>query len=61
MYNVKTKVIPIAIGATGTISISFRKYMNNVSAKHEIMNYRTQSYWAIKHSGLNCPICEFCN
>jgi RNase P/RNase MRP subunit POP5 len=27
MLNVKTKVIPVIIGATGTISKSFRKYV----------------------------------
>ena len=31
MWNVKTKVIPVIIGATGTISKSFRKYMSNTS------------------------------
>ena len=36
MWNVKTKVIPIIIGATGTISKSFRKYVSNISGKHEI-------------------------
>ena len=29
MWNVKTKVIPVIIGATGTVSNSFRKYVNN--------------------------------
>jgi hypothetical protein len=29
-WNVKTKVIPVIIGATGTISKSFRKYMSNI-------------------------------
>jgi len=28
MLNVKTKVIPVIIGATGTISKSFRKYVH---------------------------------
>jgi len=27
MWNVKTKMIPVIIGATGTISKSFRKYV----------------------------------
>ena len=35
MQIVKTKAIPVMIGATGTISYSFRKYMNNVPGKHE--------------------------
>jgi hypothetical protein len=30
MWNVKTRVIPIIIGATGTISKSFRKYVSNI-------------------------------
>ena len=36
MWNVKTvktKVIPVIIGATGTISKSFRKYVSNIPGK----------------------------
>jgi len=36
MWNVKTKVIPVIIGATGTISNSFRKYVSNTPGKHEV-------------------------
>jgi hypothetical protein len=36
MWNVKTKVIPVIIGATGTISKSFRKYVRNILGKHEV-------------------------
>jgi len=32
----KPKVIPIIIGATRTISRSFRKYLNNIPVKQEI-------------------------
>jgi len=35
MWNVETKVIPIIIGATGTISKSFRKYVSNIPGHHE--------------------------
>ena len=35
MWNVKTKVIPVIIGATGTISKSFRKYVSNIPGKQE--------------------------
>ena len=38
MWNVKTKVIPVIIratGATGTTS-SFRKYVSNIPGKHEV-------------------------
>jgi len=36
MWNVKTKVIPVITGATGTISKSFRKYVSNIPGKHEV-------------------------
>jgi hypothetical protein len=34
MWNVKTKAIPVIIGATGSISKSFRKYASNILGKH---------------------------
>jgi len=36
MWNVKTKVIQVIIGATGTISKSFGKYVSNISGKREV-------------------------
>ena len=36
MWNVKTKVIPVMIGATGTISKTFRKYVSNIPGNHEV-------------------------
>ena len=36
MWNVKTKVMPVIIWATGTISKSFIKYVSNVPGKHEV-------------------------
>jgi hypothetical protein len=47
MWNVKTKVISVIIGATGTISKSFRKYVSNIPGKPEVKNYRKQPYWAL--------------
>ena len=47
MWNVKTKVIPVIIGATGIISKSFRKYVSNIPGKHKSRNYRKQPYWAL--------------
>ena len=35
MWNVKTKVIPVIIGAIGTISKSFIKYVSNIPGGHE--------------------------
>jgi len=45
MWNVKTKVIPMTIWTTGTISKYFTKYLINVPAKHE--NYKKQPYWVL--------------
>jgi len=36
MWDVKTKVIPVIIGATGSISKSFRKYFSNIPGKHKV-------------------------
>jgi 3-deoxy-D-manno-octulosonic acid (KDO) 8-phosphate synthase len=36
MRNVKTKVIPVIIWATGTILKSFRKYVSDIPGKHEV-------------------------
>jgi len=36
MWNVKKKVIPVIIGATGTISKSFIKYVSNIPGNHEV-------------------------
>ena len=48
MWNVKTKkVIPVTIGATGTISKSFRKYVSNIPGKHEVKDLEKQPYWAL--------------
>jgi len=33
MWNVKTKAILVIIGATGTVSKSFRKYVSNIAGK----------------------------
>ena len=47
MWNAKTKVIPVIIGATGTISKSFRKYVINLPGNMKSRNYRKQPYWAL--------------
>jgi hypothetical protein len=36
MWNVKARVIPVTIGATGTISKSFRKYVSNTLGNHDV-------------------------
>jgi hypothetical protein len=36
MWNVKTRVIPVIIGATGTISKSSRKYVSNIPGNRDV-------------------------
>jgi len=49
MWNVKTKVIPVIIGATGTISKSFRKYVSNISGKHEVKDLQKTAILGTAH------------
>ena len=43
-WNVKANVISVIIGANGTISKSFRKYLNNIPKKHEINELQKNSH-----------------
>ena len=49
MWNVKTKMIPVIIGATGTISKSFRKYVSNILGKHEVKELQKTAILGTAH------------
>jgi len=49
MWNVKTKVIPVIIGATGTISNSFRKYVSNIPGNHEVKELQKTAILGTAH------------
>jgi hypothetical protein len=49
MWNVKTNVIPVIIGATGTISKSFIKYLSKVQGKHEIKELQKTAIMVTAH------------
>ena len=49
MWNVETKVIPVIIRATGTISKSFRKYMCNIPGKHEVKELQKTAILGTAH------------
>ena len=49
MWNVKTKVIPVIMGATGTISKSFRKYVCNIPGKHEVKELQKTAILCTAH------------
>jgi len=50
MWNVKTKAIPIIIGATGTVSKSFRKYVSNIARKHEVKELQKAAILGTAHT-----------
>ena len=49
MWNVKTKVIPVITGTTGTISKSFRKYVDNIPGNHEVRELQKTAILGTAH------------
>ena len=49
MWNVKTKMIPVRTGATGTISKSFRKYVSNIPGNHEVKELQKKAILGTAH------------
>jgi len=49
MWNVKTKVIPVIIGAIGSISKSFRKYVSSIPGKHEVKELQKTAILGTAH------------
>jgi len=48
-WNVKTRVIPVITGATGTISKSFRKHMNNIPGHHDVKELQKTAILGTAH------------
>jgi len=49
MWNVKTTAIPVIIGATGTISKAFRKYVSNIPGHHEVKELQSTAILGTAH------------
>jgi hypothetical protein len=49
MWNVKTTVTPVIIGATGTISKAFRKYVCNIPGHHEVKELQKTAILGTAH------------
>jgi hypothetical protein len=49
MWNVKTSVIPVIIGATGTISKSFKKYVSSIPGNHEVRELKKTAILGTAH------------
>jgi hypothetical protein len=50
MWNVRTKVMPVIIGVTGTISKSFRKYLSSIPGKHDIKELQKTAILGTAHT-----------
>ena len=49
MWNVKARVIPVIIGATGTISKSFRKYVNDIPGNYDVKELQKAAILGTAH------------
>jgi hypothetical protein len=49
LWNVKTKVIPVIICATGTISKSFKKNVSNIPGNHEVKELQKTAILGTAH------------
>jgi hypothetical protein len=49
MWNVKARVIPVIIGATGVISKSFRKYVSCIPGNHEVRELQMTALLGTAH------------
>jgi hypothetical protein len=47
--KLKTKLIPVIIGATGTISKPFRKYTSNIPGNHEVKELQKTAILGTAH------------
>jgi hypothetical protein len=50
MWNIKTRVIPVIIGATGTISKSFRKYVSTIPGNREVKELQKTAILGTAHT-----------
>ena len=49
MWNVKARVIPVIIAATGTISKSCRKYVSDIPGNHDIKELQKTAILGTTH------------
>ena len=49
MWNVRSQLIPVIIGATGTISELFRKYVINIPENHEVKELQKTAILGTAH------------
>jgi hypothetical protein len=57
-WNVKAKVIPVVIGATGTISKSFRKYVSNIPGNYDVKELQKTAILGTAHTSESANVKE---
>jgi hypothetical protein len=50
MWDVKTQVTPVIVGATGTISKTFRKYLSSEPGQHDIKELQKTAVLGTAHT-----------
>jgi len=53
MWNVKEKLIPVIISATGRLSPSCKKYLKNIPSKHSNIELQETAIMRM-HTSLRC-------
>ena len=59
IWNIKTKVIPVIIGTTGTISKSLKKYLSNIPGEHKIKELQKTVIWDTAHLPLKVLMLKY--
>jgi 3-deoxy-D-manno-octulosonic acid (KDO) 8-phosphate synthase len=49
MWNIKTRLIPVIIGATGTISKSSRNYVSTITGNHKVRELQKTAILGTAH------------
>jgi hypothetical protein len=50
VWNAKTRAMPVIIGATGTISKSFRKYVSTIPGNHYVKELQKTAILGTAHT-----------
>jgi hypothetical protein len=58
MWNLKSTIIPIEIGATGIVTRSFRKNMEAVPGKHSIDSLQKTAIFGTSHIIRKVPLVQ---
>ena len=58
MWNLKCTIIPVIIGATGIVTRSLRKNLEDIPGKHSIGSLQKTAIIGTSHITRKVPLCE---